>query len=162
MSPRHLRASHSTSFLLCIVLLTLLGIFGAGCSSERDRSGQVTEQPRPAVPIPPAPAVEPATAMDASPSADTLYSDAPGCNALVTRLADEMVPCLERVNPEYSKRLQAMLETFGENPRLLLDPVHRDEVLRRTEEDCRAYWRQIVNQLDSKAPEGQCRPELDD
>ena len=89
-----------------------------------------------------------------------MYSDAPGCNALVTRIADEMVPCLERVNPVYSKRLKAIIDTFGKNPRMLLDPVHRDEVLRRTEEDCRSYWRSITYQIDSKSPEGQCRFEI--
>lgn len=156
MSLYRLSDTQCVNLMLRATLLALLAVFAAGCGTDHDQPGQVAEQSPLAVPAPPVPASK-STAAVASTSADAMYSDAPDCNALVTRLADEMVPCLERVNPEYSKRLKAIIDTFGKNPRMLLDPVHRDEVLRRTEEDCRSYWRSITYQIDSKSPEGQCR-----
>lgn len=154
-----LRNTDPTNFLPRVMLLALLAIFGAGCSSDRDQPYQVAQQPRPADPIPPAQPPEQAAEV-ASQSSDTNYSDAPGCNELVKRLADEMVPCLERVKPEMAGQLQTMINTFSKNPRMLLDPTHREEVLKRTEEDCRSHWRSITYQIDSKSPERQCRFEI--
>lgn len=150
----HLRDTHNNTSPLRVVLLALLAIFATSCGSDRDQPKQAAEETQPVEPMPPAPeAVDPI----ASPSADTMYSDAPDCNALVKRIADEMVPCLERVNPKYGEQLKAIVDTFRTSPNTLVDPVRRDEVLRQTEEDCRTYWKQIVNQLDSKSPDGQCR-----
>lgn len=155
-SMSHLRDTHNNIFPLRAMLLAFLTIFATSCSSDRDNPDQAMDETQAAEPMPPAPVPEAADAI-ASLSADTMYSDAPKCNALVKRIADEVVPCLQRINPEYSERLQTTIETFRKSPRMLLDPVHRDEVLRRTEEDCQAYWRSIVSQLDSKSPEAQCR-----
>ena len=156
MSLYRLGYTQCVNWMLRATLLALFAIFVAGCSSDRDQPGQVADQSRQADPTPPVPASESTVAVTL-PSVETMYSDAPGCNALVTRLADEMVPCLERVKPEMAESMQTMIKTFGKNPRMLLDPVHRDEVLRRTEDGCRSYWRSITYQIDSKSPEGQCR-----
>ena len=160
MSMHYLRDTHHATFPLRVVLLALFAIFATSCSSDRDQPNQLAEETQPAEPAPSAPIPETTDAI-ASPSADTMYSDAPACNALVKRIADDMAPCLERINPESSERLQATIENFRTSPRMLLDPVHRDEVLRQTEEDCRSYWRSITHQLDSKSPEGQCRFDID-
>ena len=155
------RHTHHTTFPLRAILLALLAVFATSCSSDRDQLNQSAEEIQLTEPIPSAPEPE-ATDVIASTPADTMYSDAPGCNALVKRIADEMVPCLARINPEYSERLRATTNNFRTIPNTLLDPVRRDEVLRQTEEDCRTYWKQIVNQLDRKSPEGQCRFDIDD
>lgn len=138
------------------MILSVLAIFGASCSSERGQPNELTEEARPANPV--LPEATPVVADSiASTSVDTMYSDAPMCNALVKRIADEMVPCLQRIKPERGDRLQLVINTFRSSPRLRLDPIHRDELLARIETDCQSYWLSIVNQLDSKAPEGQCR-----
>ena len=150
---------HPTSFPRRAILLTALVIFATSCSSDRDQPNPQARETQLAEPVLPAPA---AASPDVIPStsADTIYSDAPGCNALVNRIADEMVPCLARINPEYSERLQAMIDSFRTTPNTLLDPIRRDEVVKQTEEDCQTHWRQIVNQFGTNSPEGRCRFEI--
>lgn len=92
----------------------------------------------------------------ASTEADSMYSDGPGCNALMKRIADDMVPCLQRINPEMGKRLQATITTTRNYTGLSGGGPKRDALLIRIDEECRSYWRAILNQLDSKTPEGRC------
>lgn len=160
MFAYRLRTTHSVSACFRVVLVAFFALVGIGCGSDRDQARHEAEDLRPAAINLPAPEAEPVAAL-ASPSTGAMYSDAPACNALVKRLADETIPCLKRVNPEYGERLQSAITNFGKNPRVRLDPANRAEVLRRTEEDCQTYWRQIFNQLDSTSPEGQCLFSID-
>ncbi len=141
---------------MLLALLALLAIFASSCGSNReapDQAAKETETVESELP-------KPATDEITPPAADTMYSDAPKCNARVKRIADEMLPCLQRIKPEMGKQLQAVVDTFRNSPRLRLDPVHRDEVILRVEEDCQSYWLTITNQLDSKSPEGQCQLDM--
>lgn len=142
-------------FSLRTALLTILAILAAGCNSGRDQPDQAAEAIHPANSIPSATAPE-GDATITSQSLDTLYSDGPKCNALVKRIAEEMLPCLQRIKPEMAGHLQVSIERFRNGPRLRLDQAERDAVLKKVDEDCEDYWRQIQHQLDSKAPEGQC------
>jgi hypothetical protein len=151
VSMSRLRAAQHQTFLLRFALLALLAIVGVGC----DQPVQSVEETRSTDPMPPTTASEADTEI-ASPLADKANSDAPECNALVRRISEEMLPCLQRVKPELAEQLEITINTFRNGPRLRLDLPDRDNVLKQVEEECEFHWRQVQNQLDSKAPEGQC------
>ncbi|MEO5559437.1 MAG: hypothetical protein ABIO49_06490 [Dokdonella sp.] len=119
------------------------------------RAAWVAGSNRVAEPEPPAALAKSIDAITSA-AADTMYSDGPGCNALVKRIAEEMVPCLQAIKPEMGERLHAAINTFRHNPRLSGGLPNRDAVLMRIDEECESYWRGILYQLDSKSPEGQC------
>ncbi|MEZ5461755.1 hypothetical protein [Dokdonella sp.] len=87
---------------------------------------------------------------------DTTYSEAPACNAEVRRIAENVLPCMQRVKPELADRLQALVDQYRQKPRLKIDSEDRKEVINQIESNCLDYWNAVLHQLDSKAPEGEC------
>lgn len=152
--PHH-RPTNDMTIPIRLAFTALLALAGTACDSARNPSGTQIEGAESNSPALSEPAPEIA-AMSRTVAADTTYSDAPGCNALVTRIADEVLPCLQRVNPGMAGPLQSMIDTFRTSARLQPDVASRIEVIRQVEENCESHWRQVLHQFDSKAPEGQC------
>jgi hypothetical protein len=77
------------------------------------------------------------------------YSDGPECNGLVTRVVDEMVPCLRAFDPQSADALVRAVEQTKQNARLFGTSSNRNAALNELEESCRAHWRQVIRHLPS-------------
>jgi hypothetical protein len=136
------------------VTLILIGLICAACNTGDNKTGGIAgERNQPPEPTSPTQTSSDAVAL---PIVDTTYSDAPECNALLHRIAEEVLPCLQRVSPEIGQRLETALAAARTSPRLKGEQAGRKDVQMRVEEACREHWSQMMHQLDSKAPEGEC------
>jgi hypothetical protein len=102
---------------------------------------------------------DPAESSATGPSAKTTaeaaaaslpYSDGPECNALVTRVVAEMVPCLRAFDTQSADGLLRAVEQTKQNARLFgAATSNRNAALNALEENCREYWRQVIRHLPS-------------
>jgi hypothetical protein len=69
------------------------------------------------------------------------WSDAPECNALITRVATEVAPCLDKVDPDTAQQLRDWLARVPTEFRVLGDASQRTAMLMETEERCLHQWR---------------------
>lgn len=136
--------------------LLVVGVFAFACSAcgrdvdTSNRADRVTTLPASATTVP-------STEVVPDAGVDRPYSDGPKCNALVQRIADEVVPCLQQIRPEYAENLQTTLD--GSRPFPLgraRSQAEHDEQVVALDAQCQEHWQQMLKQVDSKSPEAQC------
>lgn len=69
------------------------------------------------------------------------YSDAPECDAVLQKVATDVVPCLRRAHPENAQLLEDWLQQARRDFRLHGDVSEREGALRQLEENCGQQWR---------------------
>ena len=115
-----LRDSFQNTFQLRLLMLGSLAMLCISCGSGPDAPIQMDVQSS----VEAAPEEMPQAAEVIAPvSVDATYADTPACNALVTRIAEETLPCLQLVNPEYAERLQFTINNFSKISRQEKGPL---------------------------------------
>jgi hypothetical protein len=74
-------------------------------------------------------------------SAANAWSDAPECNAALTRVAAEVLPCLDKASPESAQQMRGWMERAREEYRVLGDVSQRAAALLVIDENCLQQWR---------------------
>jgi hypothetical protein len=92
----------------------------------------------------------------APPATPLTYSDGPECNAALVRAAQEVTPCIEKLDPQIAARFQSYLDAAKTQSRLFGKPSNRTMALITLEEQCFQQWTQIKRQLPSTAPWQAC------
>jgi hypothetical protein len=92
----------------------------------------------------------------APPATPLTYSDGPECNAVLVRAAQEVTPCIEKLDPQIAARFQSYLDAAKTQSRLFGKPSNRTMALITLEEQCFQQWTQVKRQLPSTAPWQAC------
>lgn len=129
--------------------------------SQRDgwlgKSWIMTDNQIEADPLPaPATAATTATAPGAAESSATPWSDAPECNAALTRVAAEVVPCLQQADPATAQEMQDWLQRARYDYRLHGDVSQREAALLKMDEECLYQWKQRNRILQGEAALRRC------
>jgi hypothetical protein len=129
--------------------LALSGLLLASCSRQQDIPA--TE-----------PAPQPAVVTVARPAQDTVaaavtdWSDAPECNAVLKRVALEVVPCLAQIDADVAREFGEWLEHARTRFRLPNDPSGRELALLRIDDGCLQEWRLRNRLIGDEARFKQC------
>jgi len=135
---------HALTFPLRVTCraLVLSCLLMASCSRQSDLPA-IAPPPQPAIAPAPQPAVATVarSAQDAVATATTEWSDAPECNAVLKRVAVEVVPCLAQVDADVAREFGEWLEHARTQFRLPNDASGRELALLRIEDGCLQEWR---------------------
>lgn len=160
----HFRPLHQLTFRFRIVALAFLAMACISCSSNHDAPYQADAERSPEAMPEQVSEVAPEVAV-ATPlvSVDATYSDAPKCNALVTRVVEEVVPCIQRTDSAAATRLETTVQQFSHHARLDYDgnPARfHEQMLAQMEQSCGTHWHSILGQIKVHAP--QCQLQLEE
>jgi hypothetical protein len=73
-------------------------------------------------------------------SASNAWSDATQCNAVLTRVATEVLPCLDKAAPDSAQQMRGWMEQARVDYRVLGDVSQRAAALMAIDERCQQQW----------------------